>query len=155
LSAALLVAGEDLFELLDLVGREGIALDKMGEHRLEGAAEHAVEEGFGGGGDTLLFGDERAILEDAPVDVVGEGALVHETTDEGACGFRVPGGIGLDETLADLTGGDGMTGPDGTHDFPFGVGDAGNGFLHGRKEEDWRGARREDSEWITDVRVLV
>ncbi len=50
-SAAVLAAGEDLFEFADLFGREGLAFDKVGEHGLEGTAEDAVEEGSGGGGD--------------------------------------------------------------------------------------------------------
>jgi hypothetical protein len=54
----------------------------------------------------------------------------------------------LGEAICDLTGGGGVAGPDGAHDFPFGVGDAGNGFLHGGEIEAMVGLR-----WITSVRV--
>jgi hypothetical protein len=44
-----------------------------------------------------------------------------------------------------------MTGPDGAHDLPFGVGDPGNGFLHGRKGcRAWWAAGLQVCVWFLD-----
>src|ERR1041384_6307213 len=122
------LSAQQTFQLFNFLARQLPVRDEVRQHRLERAAEDAVQKRGAGHVHTILLGHPRAVEIGPALLAEAQRALVHQAVEQRLGRPRMPGGIEGRERVDDFAGGEGRSLPDDAHDFPLGVGDSRKGW---------------------------